>query len=294
MTEKTATRSGYVALIGRTNAGKSTFLNAVMGTKVSIVSDRPQTTRRQILGIKTSEKGQIIFFDSPGIHKPQFKLNERMMKDVHNSLTDTDLILYFVDMSDKRGDEFIMDLIKESGKPAVLVLNKIDKFNKGKVLEKISKMKDIHDWLEIVPLSALQGLNVDLLEELIFSHLPEGDPFYPAEEFTLQTEKFYVSEMIREKVLNLTHDELPYTTTIKVEEISEKKSLFHIRADIYVETRSQKKIVIGNKGSMIKEIGLQARTELEDYFDKKVLLELFVKIVPNWRNSNQVLGDIFE
>ncbi len=176
-------KSGYVALIGRTNVGKSTFLNKIMETKVSIVSDKPQTTRKQILGIKTTEKGQIVFFDSPGIHIPQFKLNQRMMKDVHNSLMDADIILYFVEVTDKRKDNFVIDLIKESNKPAFIILNKIDKYKKAKALDMINEVKDILDWTEIVPLSALTGINVDLLEGLIFDHLPEGENFYPEEEY---------------------------------------------------------------------------------------------------------------
>ena len=285
-------KSGYVALIGRTNVGKSTFLNRVIGTKVSIVSDKPQTTRKQILGIKTSEKGQIIFFDSPGIHIPQYKLNQRMMKDVHNSLLDADIILYFVEVTDKRKDNFIIELIQKSKKPAFIIINKIDKYKKSKALDMINDVKDILNWSEIVPLSALNGINVDLLEDLIYKHLPEGDNFYPEEEYTLQTEKFFVSELIREKILNLTKEELPYTTYAKVNEITDKKNIVYIRADIFVETKSQKKIVVGNKANLIKQIGETGRKDLEDYFDKKVFLDLFVRVSPNWRNSNTVLSDL--
>jgi len=285
-------KSGYVALIGRTNVGKSTFLNRIMETKVSIVSDKPQTTRKQILGIKTTNKGQIVFFDSPGIHIPQYKLNERMMKDVHNSLLDADVILYFIDVADKRKDSFIIDLIKNSDKPAFIIINKIDKFKKSKALDRINDVKDVLGWAEIVPISALTGTNVELLEDLIFKYLPEGENFYSEEEYTLQTEKFFVSELIREKVLNLTRDELPFTTFTKVHEITDKEKVVYIRAEIFVETKSQKKIVVGNKASLIKQIGETGRKDLEDYFDKKVFLELFVKIAPNWRNSSVVLAEL--
>ncbi len=285
-------KSGYVALIGRTNVGKSTFLNRIMETKVSIVSDKPQTTRKQILGIKTTDNGQIVFFDSPGIHIPQYKLNERMMKDVHNSLLDADVILYFIDVADKRKDSFIIDLIKNSDKPAFIIINKIDKFKKSKALDRINDVKDVLGWAEIVPISALTGTNVELLENLIFKYLPEGENFYSEEEYTLQTEKFFVSELIREKVLNLTRDELPFTTFTKVHEITDKAKVVYIRAEIFVETKSQKKIVVGNKASLIKQIGETGRKDLEDYFDKKVFLELFVKVAPNWRNSSVVLAEL--
>jgi len=284
--------SGYVALLGRTNVGKSTFMNAVMEAKISIVSDKPQTTRKQILGIKTTPKGQIIFFDSPGIHIPHFRLNEKMMKDVHHSLLDADLILYFIDMDTKWDDEFAISLFKDLNKTVFLIINKIDKYNKARILEKISKFKDNFQWQEIVPISALKGNNVDLVEDLIFNYLPESDYYYPEEESTLQTERFYVSEMVREKILNFTHDEMPFVTTVKVEDIHEKENVIVIRAEIYVEKRSQKKIIIGKQGSMLKMIGEQARVELEDYFDKKIYLDLFVKVVPGWRNSPRILTEI--
>ncbi len=285
--------SGYVALIGRTNAGKSTFLNTILEAKVSIISNKPQTTRRQILGIKSSKKGQIIFFDSPGIHKPQFKLNERMMKDVHNSINDTDVLLYFRDVNDKRKDDFILELLHECKKPVFLILNKIDLYNKGKVLVLIDKFKEEYPWSEIVPISALKGLNLDVLEDLLYKYLPESEYFYDDEVLTTQSQKFYVAEMIREKILALTESELPFTTGVKVEEIVYKSKVVYIRADIFVESKSQKKILVGNKGSMVKNIGESARKDLEDYFEQKVYLDLFVKVVPSWRNSNVLLSEIF-
>jgi GTPase len=286
--------SGYVALLGRTNVGKSTFLNALMQTKVAIVSNKPQTTRKRILGIKTSDRGQIIFFDCPGIHKPHFKLNELMMKDVNDALHDADLILYFIDMAYPKEDDFVISLLGKTGKKVFLVINKIDKLNKGKVLEIIQHDKDLFPWQEIVPISAIRGDNLKLIEELIFDYLPEGENFYPADETTVRSEKFFIGELIREKMLNWVEDELPFTTSIKIEEIKDRGEVVYVRAEIYVESRAQKKIVIGKNGKMIKQIGLQARLSLEEYFGKKVFLDLFVKIVPGWRNSNQVIQDILQ
>lgn len=281
-------------MIGRTNAGKSTFLNSILDTKVSIVSDKPQTTRRQILGIHTTSRGQIVFFDSPGIHKPEYRLNQRMMKDVHNSLMDADLILYFVDIKDRNEDDFIISLLEKKEK-VFLVINKIDKLAKEKALSKIDSLKDIFPWKEIVPISALRKLNIDLLEDLIYRYLPESSvQFYDDEEFTVQSEKFYISELVREKILNQTRDELPFTTFVKTDEIKDRGETIYVRATVFVDKTSQKKIVIGKKGMMIKKIGEDARKDIEDYFDTKVFLDLYVKVVPNWRNSQFILQDIFD
>jgi GTP-binding protein Era len=286
--------SGYVALLGRTNVGKSTFINAMLRAKVAIVSDKPQTTRKRILGIKTDDRGQIIFFDCPGIHKPHFKLNELMMKSVSDALFDADLILYFIDLAFPREDEFVLSLLEKARKKVFLVINKIDKLNKGKVLEKIQQEKDRFPWQEIVPISALKGDNLERIEELIFDHLPEGENFFPEDATTQQTENFFVGELIRENMLPWIDDELPFTTTIKIEEIADRGHIVLVRAEIYVESRAQKKIVIGRNGALIKKIGQQARQTLEAHFDKKVFLDLFVKIVPGWRNSSQVIQDVLQ
>jgi GTP-binding protein Era len=286
--------SGYVALLGRTNVGKSTFINAMLRAKVAIVSDKPQTTRKRILGIKTDDRGQIIFFDCPGIHKPHFKLNELMMKSVSDALFDADLILYFIDLAFPREDEFVLSLLEKARKKVFLVINKIDKLNKGKVLEKIQQEKDRFPWQEIVPISALKGDNLERIEELIFDHLPEGENFFPEDATTQQTENFFVGELIRENMLPWIDDELPFTTTIKIEEIADRGHIVLVRAEIYVESRAQKKIVIGQNGALIKKIGQQARQTLEAHFDKKVFLDLFVKIVPGWRNSSQVIQDVLQ
>jgi GTP-binding protein Era len=283
-----------VALVGRTNVGKSTFLNAVMEAKVAIVSAKPQTTRRKILGIRTTERGQAVFFDCPGIHKPHFRLNELMMKEVRDALHDADLVLFFVDIGAAQHDQFIFDLLREAGKVVFLVINKIDKLNKGRVLEKIQEYKDAFPWKEIVPISALRNVNLDLLEDLIFKTLPEGENFYPAEETTLQGQNFYVGELVREKVLDQVEDELPFTTTLKVEEIKDRGDTVYVRAEIYVESTAQKKIVIGRQGGLIKRIGIEGRAALEEYFAKKVFLDLHVKVVPDWRNSPQIIREIFD
>lgn len=294
MIKNSVRRSGYVALVGRTNVGKSTFLNALLEAKIAIVSSKPQTTRRKIVGIKTSERGQIVFFDSPGLHKPHFKLNEMMMKDVRDALHDADLVLYFVDIGAPQNDEFIFSLLKDSGKPVFLAINKIDKLNRGHALAKIQEYKDAFPWKEIVPISARRGDNLELIEDLIFQYLPEGEDLYPAAETTLQSQAFYVGELVREKVLDRVEDELPFTTTLKVEEIKDRGEVVYVRADVYVENLAQKKIVIGKQGRLIKLIGTEGRQALEEYFAKQVFLDLFVKVVPGWRNSPQVIRDIFD
>jgi GTPase len=289
---KAKKHSGYVALIGRTNVGKSTFLNTILEAKISIVSNKPQTTRKQILGILTTPQGQIVFFDSPGIHKPHFRLNERMMKGVHASLMDADIILYFIDISDRREDDFALSLFQGLNKRIFLVINKIDKFSKSLVLEKIDLFKDAYPWTEIVPISALKGSNIDRLEELLYRYLPENDGFYPEEESTVQTEKFYAAELIREKVLHNAQDELPFTTTVKVEEITPREKVIYIRAEIYVESLSQKKILVGKQGNFVKLVGKLARKDLEEYYEKQVYLDLFVKVVPHWRDSPSILTQL--
>jgi GTP-binding protein Era len=286
-------RSGYVALVGRTNVGKSTFLNALLEAKIAIVSAKPQTTRRKVLGIKTTERGQAVFFDCPGVHKPHFKLNELMMKEVRDALHDADLVLYFVDVADSRPDEFVLSLLGEAGKPVFLAINKIDTLNRARVLERIQAWKDAFAWREIVPLSALRGDNLDLIEELIFRALPAGEDLYPAEETTLQSQAYYVGELVREKLLDLVEDELPFTTTLRVEEIKDRGEVVYVRAEIWVESPAQKKIVVGRQGGLIKRVGTAGRAALEEYFAKKVFLDLFVKVVPGWRNSPEVVREIF-
>lgn len=286
--------SGYVALIGRTNVGKSTFLNNIMQAKISIVSDKPQTTRKRILGIHTTLRGQAVFFDSPGIHQPRSRLNEKMMKDVHMSLRDADLVLFFTEMRDQRDDPFIMQLLENARKPVILVINKIDLFRRSRSLERMAALKDLFPWKEIVPLSALNSINVELLESLIYDHLPLGAPLFPEDVLTRQSETFYSAELIREQLLQLTHHELPFTTLVVVRELEKREQLVVVTAEILVESRSQKKIIVGKSGSMIKAIGSGARRELEDYFDMQVFLDLHVRISPDWRNRPNVFAETLE
>lgn len=285
-------RSGYVALIGRTNVGKSTFLNAVLGRKISIVSSRPQTTRRQILGIKTSPRGQIVFFDSPGIHVPHHELNRKMMKHVHDSFSAANLILYFKTVEDRRRDSFVLDLMGGVDTPVFLILNKIDRFNRNRALEAIQFHKDDYTYREIVPISALRGDNLQHLEDMIFGYLPAMPALYPGDTTTLQSEKYYLSEIIREKLLQQVRDEIPFTTHVYIEEYRSEEQIQYLKAVIVVEQNSQKKIVIGQGGSMVKKIGTLARRDLEDYFSKKVFLELQVKVMPRWRDSHPILNEL--
>ncbi len=287
-------RAGYVAIVGRTNAGKSTFLNAIMGAKIAIVSDKPQTTRRRILGVHTTPAGQIVFFDSPGIHQPHFRLNDRMMKDVRESLDDADLILVFVEVDAHGHDDIILSMLAGIKKPVFLVINKIDRKPKAEILPTIALFKDQYPWKEIVPISAKNGDNLDTLEALINQYLPIGEHFFPEDHLTNLSERFYVAEMVREKILARVRDELPFTVTVRVTDMEDRGEMRSIRAEILVETPSQKKIIIGRRGSMLRDIGEAARLDLEDYLDRRVYLDLFVKVVPGWRNENEVIREIFE
>ncbi len=285
-------KSGYIALLGRTNTGKSTLVNTLVGEKVAIVSDKPQTTRKRILGIKTSERGQLVFFDTPGIHKPYFKLNEKMMKEVLGALADADLVLAFRNVNDRRKDETMLALLPPPEKKKVfLVINKIDLLSKSKILTVIDDNRGDYPWAEIIPISALKGDNVDLLENLLFEYLPAGENLYPEDEFTLQSGNFYMSEMIREQLLAVTHQEIPYTTKVRIEETRESGETFYIRAEILVESKSQKKIVIGRGGNLLKTVGQNARGFLERYLERPVYLDLYVRVAPDWRNSIPEISD---
>ena len=287
-------KSGFVALIGRPNSGKSTLLNNLLGEKVSIVSDKPQTTRHRILGILNQEKGQIVFIDTPGIHKPGYELNKRMMQSVYDSLEGTDLILTLVDASTSfgSGDQYVVDLIRERGMKTILLLNKIDLLRKDKLLPLISLYSQKYEFIEIVPISALKRENLDLLVELIFNYLPEGPAYFPGDQFTDRPERFLVGETVREKVLSNTQEELPYSTTVLVARFEEKEELTVIHCDIYVEKESQKKIIIGSQGQKLKKIGTEARLEIENLLGKKVFLELFVKVKPKWRDDPKFLDTL--
>ncbi|MDD8021042.1 MAG: GTPase Era [Acidobacteriota bacterium] len=309
-------RTGYVALVGRPNSGKSTLLNALLGQKIAIVSNKPQTTRISLLGIKTTSRGQIIFIDNPGIHKPLHLMNRRMMNYVYSSLETADLILLLIEANKKfgQGDRYVLDILKKVRTPVFLLINKIDLVKKDKLLPVIDKYKDLFPFREIIPISALKGDNLDLLENLIYAYLPQAGKIYSDEEITDQSERFLLSEIIREKILNLVEEELPYTTAVVIRSIERPRAsdsspkgeespgssssgnqpLTRIKADILVEKESHKGIIIGRHGSMIKTIGTQARKEIEDILESRVFLELSVRVREKWRDSEEVLDLIEE
>lgn len=289
-------RSGYVALIGRPNAGKSTLLNRLVGEKIAAVSNKPQTTRHRIQGIVTRPDGQIVFVDTPGVHKPGHLLNRRMMAAVHDAMMSVDLLVLMRDasVSTGNGDRFVLDLIKQSTQPAILVLNKIDKIKEKKaLLPLIASYADEYEFVEIVPVSALKGDSIDHLLGQIVKHLPEGEPLFAPEEMTDQSLRSIVSEMVREKILMSTGEEIPYVTAVVTEVFDESDpALTMIFCAIYVEKSSQKKIVVGKQGSRIREIGTKARLDIEKLLGKQVFLKLFVKVVEDWRNRARDLDDL--
>ncbi len=286
-------KSGFVSLVGRPNVGKSTLLNSFLGSKVSIVSDKPQTTRNKIVGIYTEEKGQIIFLDNPGIHKPLHTLNKKMMEEVYSALEECDLILFLIDITKKwgKGDEFSLELLKKYKQPKFLLINKIDLVKKSKALPIIEKFKDMNVFDEIIPISALTRLNFDVLNEKIFEYLPEGELLYPGDSVTVVRRKFLIAEIIREKILNMTKDEIPYSVAVLVDKIEKRDNgVLYIHAEIYVEKDSQKAILIGKNGSMISRIGKSARKELEFLTGTKIYLELIVRVKEKWRDSPGVIS----
>jgi len=286
-------RSGFVAVIGRPNAGKSTLLNHLLGQKVLIMSDKPQTTRNRIQCILTEERGQIIFLDTPGVHKPKHKLGEYMAGAAKDSIREVDIILYVVDTSAAYGpgEEFVLEMIKQSSTPCVLALNKLDLLTKDQLMQSIKKYAELADFLAVVPISAKNGENTEELLKVLYNQIPEGPLYYPADEVTDQPERFIMAELIREKVLDLTRDEVPHSIAVIIEEVEEKRSLVKIRAQIIVERDSQKGIIIGQKGQMLKEIGSLARQDIETLLGSKVFLELWVKVKKDWRNRPDSLKE---
>lgn len=289
-------RSGYVALIGRPNAGKSTLLNHLVGEKIAAVSNKPQTTRHRIQGIVTSEAGQIVFVDTPGVHKPGYLLNRRMMAAVHDAILSVDVVVLMRDasVSTGNGDKFVLDLVKQSGKTAILVLNKIDKVNdKTDLLPLIEYYSKEYDFAEIIPISALKGEAVEYLLAQITKHLPEGEPIFDEDELTDQPMRILVAEMVREKILQTTGEEIPYVTAVVTEKYDESDpNITKIYCAIYVERASQKPIIIGKQGAKLKKIGTDARIQIEQFLGKKVFLQLFVKVVEDWRNRAYDLNEI--
>ncbi len=289
-------RSGYVALIGRPNAGKSTLINRLVGEKIAAVSNKPQTTRHRIKGIVTLDEAQIVFVDTPGVHKPGHLLNRRMMAAVHDAILSVDLVVLMRDasVSTGNGDRFVLELIKQSEKPAVLVLNKIDKISdKKKLLPLIEGYSNEFEFAEIVPTSALKGTDIDNLLRQIAKHLPVAEPIFSADEMTDQSMRTIAAEMVREKILASTGEEIPYVTAVVTELFDESEpGLTRIFCAIYVERHSQKKIVVGKGGARIKDVGTKARVDIEKLLGKKVFLKLFVKVVEDWRNRESDLDEM--
>lgn len=285
-------KSGFVAIVGRPNVGKSTLINKILNHKIAIVTNKPQTTRNNIQGIYNEEQTQIIFVDTPGIHKPKHKLGQYLNKQAYQTIKDVDIILMMIDakMGLGKGDQYIIEHLKNLNKPVFLIINKIDKIKKEQILLLIDEYQQLYDFTEIIPLSALKGDNVRNLIETLKNYLPDKIKYYPDNQLTNQTEQFQIAEIIREKVFILTEEEIPYSTTCVIEEIIKEKDKYIIRADIVVERSSLKKIIIGKNGVKVKEIGIQARKELEIMLNKKVYLELFVKVIKKWRQKENILA----
>ena len=292
MQDPTPFKSGFVAVVGRPNVGKSTLINSLVGAKVSIVTATPQTTRNRILGIVNRPDSQVILMDTPGIHKPLSRLNEQMMAYVRQALEDRDLVLLIVDASADfgRGDQFALELVKKYAAKSFLVLNKIDLIQKPRLLPLIDRYSKLHDFEEIMPISALHGAGLAELRDEVIKRLPEGPQYFPADVYTDQPERFLASEIIREKIICHTRQELPYVTAVLIEQFEETGTLTRIHATIVVEKESQKPIVIGAGGQRIKRVGTDARRELEKLFPPKVFLELYVKVEPHWRDNHALVA----
>ena len=281
-------KSGFVSIIGRPNVGKSTFMNRVIGHKIAIMSDKAQTTRNKIQGVMTREDAQIIFLDTPGIHKPKHKLGDYMMRVAKNTLSEIDAIMFMVNVNEDigRGDEYIMEMLKNVKTPVFLVLNKIDLVHPDALMPKIEKYKTYMDFTEIVPISALEGLNVDHFIDVLPDSFPAGPKYYPDDQISDHPEQFVVGEIIREKILHLTSEEIPHAIGVNVDRmIKESEERVRIEATIFVERDSQKGIVIGKGGKKLKEVGKRARRDIEMLLGSKVYLELWVKVQKDWRNK---------
>lgn len=286
-------KSGFVTLIGRPNVGKSTLLNSIIGKKVAITSNKPQTTRNIIEGIYNEDDTQIIFVDTPGIHKPTHKLGKTLNKQAYYSINDVDAIMFLVDGSEPlgKGDKFIIETLKEIKKPVLLIINKIDKLNKEQILLKINEYKDLYEFKEIIPLSALKKDNINTLIKVLKNYLTDNIKYYEDDMYTNRTIPFIISEIVREKVFELTEEEVPHSITCVTENIEVSKNNYSINIAIIVDRDSLKKIIIGKRGSKIKEIGIRSRKELEELFGRKIYLELFVKTIPKWRDKEKYLQE---
>lgn len=289
-------KAGFISFLGRPNAGKSTLLNRIIGEKIAIVSDKPQTTRTRILGVKNYPKGQVVFLDTPGVHKPLHRLNVRMVGVAMDAVREVDVIALVVDASARAGagDQFLLTQLADLKSPVILVLNKVDLVAKAALLPLIEGYRHAHPFAEIVPASASDGTNVDVLESLFLRYLPEGAPLYPPDYLTDQPERVIAAELVREQVLNLTHDELPFSTAVIIDRFEEPgdDKVLRLYCSILVDRESQKPIVVGRAGAMIKQIGTAARLELERFFGTRVYLDLHVKVKPRWRDDERLLDEI--
>jgi GTPase len=285
-----AHRSGFVNILGNPNVGKSTIMNALVGEKLSIITPKAQTTRHRIMGIVNGDDFQIVYSDTPGILRPQYKLQESMMNYVNTAISDADLILYITDVTERAANEGdYIDKIKESAIPVIIAVNKVDLTNQGDLEKIVESWHQAFPDSPVLPVSALEKFNLDSLLNAIQSKLPEGEPFFPKDQLTDKYERFFASEMIREKILNNYKKEIPYSVEIEIESFTDEKNLLKIRALIHVTRDSQKGIIIGHKGSMLKRVGTEARHDMEDFFKKKVFLELYVKVTKDWRDKPLML-----
>ncbi len=287
-------RAGFVTIVGRPNVGKSTLLNRLVGQKVAIVTEKPQTTRNRILAVANTEKAQMVFFDTPGIHKPKHEMNRRMVDLALRSLRNVDVALLLVDVTEPfgGGDEFVLARVREAKVPVVLALNKVDRVRKPEILPMIDDYRGRHEFLDIVPISALGGENVDALVSVLEQRLPEGEPLYPPETLTDLPERFFVSEIVREKILGATREEIPYSTAVVIDSFEEGEKLTRIEASILVERDSQKGILVGKGGSMLKGIGTAARRDIEAFLGVRVFLGLHVRVRTEWRENQRVLSEL--
>ena len=287
-------KSGMVGIIGRPNVGKSTLINKILNKKIAITSDKSGTTRNIILGVYNDSDSQIVFVDTPGIRKPSHKLDSLLNNKSYQMTNPVDLILFMVDINKGygKGDKFILESIKEDNKNIILLLNKIDKINKEELIKRIEEIKNEFNFLEIIPISAHKKININDLIKTIKKYLPDGNRWYDEDYLTNQPKSLIITERVREKVLHLTDKEVPYTVTCILDELEEDDNLLKARVNIIVDRENLKKIIIGKKGNMLKEIGTKARIDLEEYFNKKVYLELYVKTMKNWRDNDMLITDL--
>jgi GTP-binding protein Era len=291
MSEAGAHRSGFIALVGRPNVGKSTLLNQILGEKIAIISDKPQTTRTRILGVKHLPNAQLVFLDTPGIHKPQYRLNQRMVRVALEVLEEVDLVFFLVDATQGvgAGDRYVLERLKERTVPVILVINKVDMVQKGRLLPIIDAFRQMHEFAEIVPISALTGDGVDRLVHLALPFIQAGPAYFKDDIVTDQPMQLLAAEFIREKILQKTRDELPFSIAVQIESFKEEGRLARIAAIVYVEKESQKAIVIGKRGELLKAVGTEARLDMERLFGMKVFLQLWVKVKEGWRQNEQML-----